>query len=504
MPTQSFLNLNPANLRQSFVLGLNRSPLALPQEIAGAIGGAQPPLIALALTGARSRFARPALAQTAEAIPEAARCIHADPRPVLPGQARRHLQKLLFKADIEAARIMTGAVLKRLAPLGLRLHPFDLPRLAVPLRSCGVLPGMAERAYLALAQTGAAAEDDPQGYLFHETISAENWQGFGKTARVRFLTELRSKDAAAGLALLQSRSAQDPAVLRSELVSALRTGLSAADQAFLEELANDRADSVRAAAARLLSLLPGTDAYGERLSRALSSFKMKPPKLLRRGPQVLFTPPGGPSPHAVQTETFALLENIAVEELAGRLDMTVEAFLEALPEGEDAVFSALLCTAISNGGTDVIRALAPRLSAKALDMLLTHLPESGALPWVQQVLLDRFMARLESGTYPRAFALAALHGRLSEPLPREMAERLLASASWRDYLAAFAEQDTGQRQADPESSVHTAMLMPAIAMPALLAAIDPLPPAVSRKAREFALLVLALSSPPSIPAPGER
>jgi hypothetical protein len=43
-----------------------------------------------------------------------------------------------------------------------------------------------------------------------------------------------------------------------------------------------------------------------------------------------------------------------------------------------------------------------------------------------------------------------------------------------------------------------------VSMPALLAAIEPLPPAVSRKAREFALFVLALSAPPSIPVSGER
>ena len=175
MSAQSFSNLNPGSLRQSFMLGLNRSPLALPEEIAQAIRArtpdAQPALTALALAGTRSRFARPAPAQAAEAIPEAARALHADPRPVLPAGARRHLQRLLIKADIETSRIVLGAALKRLAPLGMRLHPFDLPRLAMPLRSCGVLPGMAERAYLALTQTGAAAEDEPQEQLFHEAIS---------------------------------------------------------------------------------------------------------------------------------------------------------------------------------------------------------------------------------------------------------------------------------------------------------------------------------------------
>ena len=120
-------------------------------------------------------------------------------------------------------------------------------------------------------------------------------------------------------------------------------------------------------------------------------------------------------------------------------------------------------TAIASGSLEVLTALAPRLSSETLDTLLTYLPECGALPEVQQALLGRFMARLESGTYPRAFALAALHGRLSEPLPSEMAERLLASASWRDYLAALAEQEAGRRQADQPDGGRRQDAKPSIA-----------------------------------------
>ena len=101
---------------------------------------------------------------------------------------------------------------------------------------------------------------------------------------------------------------------------------------------------------------------------------------------------------------------------------------------------------------NVIAALVPRLSAEALDMLMIHMPDAGVLPKVREALIDRFLARLESEDYPRAFALAALHGRLSEPLPPELAQTLLASASWRDYLAAPAELETGQRKTDPNPS----------------------------------------------------
>ncbi len=506
MSVQSFSRLNPASLRQSFMLGLNRSPLALPEEAAQAIRAAPadvpPALAALALAGAHIRFARPAPAQAAEPVPEAARRLHADPRPVLPAKARRHLQRLLFKADIETARVMVGAVLKRLNPLGLRLHPFDLPRLAAPLKSCSVLPGVAERAYLALTQT--ASEDEPQEHLFHEVMTVENWRSFGKAARVRFLAELRAKDAAAGLALFQESFAQDPAALRSELVMALSTGLSAADLAFLEGLEKDRAESVRTVAARLLSLLPGTVSYNERLGRALASLQVKQAKTARGKTQIAFTRPTGASPQHSGIETYLLFENISAEALADSHGMTVDAFLEALPDGEEALLGALLRTAMTGSSAGVIAALVPRLSADALDMLMIHMPDSGAMPEVQRTLLGRFVTRLQSGNYPRSYAFAALLGRLAGPLPLEMAQALLASQSWRDYLAALAEPEVDRRKIDPESLMYTAMLLPAEIMRAFLAAIEPLPPAINRKAHEFAHFVLALPAPAQSPASDER
>jgi hypothetical protein len=506
MSVQSFSRLNAASLHQSFMLGLNRSPLALPQEAAEAIRAGSPDrppaLAALALAGAHIRFSRPSPAQAAEPVPEAARCLHGDPRPVLPGKARRHLQRLFFKADIETSRVIAGAVLKRLNPLGLRLHPFDLPRLAAPLKSCGVLPGVAERAYLALTQT--ASEDDPQEHLLDEVITAESWRSFGKAARLRFLAELRAKDAAAGLALLQESFAQDPAALRSELVLALSAGLSAADQAFLEGLEKDRAESVRTVAAKLLSLLPGTATYNERFSRAAACLQVKPAKGLRRKTQIVFTRPTGASHQATGAETYVLFENIAVHDLAARLDMTVEGFLEALPDGEEALLGALLRTAVASRTDDIIAALVPRLSAGAIDMLLIHLPDSCVLPEVQMTLLGRFVARLDKGGYPRAHAFAALLGRLAAPLPFEMAQGLLVSSGWRDYLAALAEPEIDRRKIDPDSLMYTAMLLPAESMRSVLAAIDPLPPAINRKAHEFAHFVLALPAPAHSPACDER
>jgi hypothetical protein len=513
MSQQSFSRLNLAALRQSFMLGLNRSPLALPEEAAQVIRlsvpNAQPALAALALAGTRHRFARPAPAPAG--VPETARLVHTDPRAILPPQARRHLLRVLLKADVETVRVTVGAALKRLAPLGLRLHPFDLPRVSAALRTCWVVPGMAERAYLALTQTDT--EDEPQPSLLCETITAQNWRSFGKAARRYFLRELRTKDPAAGLAALEACFVQESAAVRSELVRVLHTGLSAADRPFLEGLEKDRAESVRSAAGELLSLIPGTEGYEGRLNRAAAAFKMK------RGskPQIVFTRPGGATGgYILHAGVLSLLENIPAEALAARLGMTVEAFLEALPDGDQAMLAALLRTAMAAGSAGTIAALTPRLSADALDQLMLFMPdaagiqqtlldrfEASTMPVGQQILINQFVTRLnKSGAYPRSGPLAALTLSIGGPLPPAAAECLLASASWREYLVTLATEHNRQK-ADPDSLTYTALLMPAASTRSFLSAIEPLPPAINRKAHEFAHFVLALPAPAQSPS-GER
>ncbi|MGO9483030.1 MAG: DUF5691 domain-containing protein [Rhodomicrobium sp.] len=503
MSAQSFSSLNGASVRQSFMLGLNRNPLALPEEIAQAIRartpGAQPALTALALAGTRSRFARPAPAQAAEAIPEAARRLHADSRSILPAQARRLLNRLLVKADSELARLFVAAALKRLNACGLRLHPFDLPRLAVPLRTSGVPLGIAERASLELLRTGADEDEDAAGNLAYAVISAENWQSFGKTARARFLHDMRHTDPDGARALLEACFPREPAAVRSELLQTLRTGISGGDRAFLETCGGDRAESVRSAAALLLAKLPGTDAYQERLDRAKAYFTIKPARLPGSA-NVTFTPPGSAGRTARDPDIYKLLEDLPAAEVAARLNLAADAFLKALPASENAVRDAFIRTAFASGDMTTIGALLPQLGDERLDFLMGYLPGYGALPEARAALFDRFAARCESGTYARDYALRGVVESVDRPLPDAIAARLLASSGWRAFVSSLAEDENGRSKADPIELIYTAMLMPRGYMEQFLSAIEPLPPAVNRKARDFAHFVLALPAS----APDER
>ena len=164
---------------------------------------------------------------------------------------------------------------------------------------------------------------------------------------------------------------------------------------------------------------------------------------------------------------------------------------------------ALLRTAIASRSMDVIAALVPRLSGDALDMLMIHMPECRApCPRCGRLCLAVSWRGWKAEPIPAPSRLPHCTAASARPLPPELAERLLASAGWRDYLAALAEEETDQRKTDTESLMHTAMLLPAACMPAFLAAIEPLPPAINRKARDFAHFVLALPAP--APASDER
>ncbi|MFP5317996.1 MAG: DUF5691 domain-containing protein [Acidimicrobiia bacterium] len=74
--------------------------------------------------------------------------------------------------------------------------------------------------------------------------------------RVALLTSLREQDRPAAARLLRSTWKAEPAAERSALLAALEPALADDDEPFLEELLDDRAASVRAAAAQLLNRLP--------------------------------------------------------------------------------------------------------------------------------------------------------------------------------------------------------------------------------------------------------
>ncbi|WP_254667849.1 DUF5691 domain-containing protein [Streptomyces griseus] len=282
------------DLVTSALLGTDRRPPRTPglradgrQALPDAEDGPSALLDAAAVHTVRRRAAlRPAAGAD---VPPAA---PADTRPPLPAAARRRLAQLL--ADRSAppgggrrgtAPDLTELIPQWLATAGARgfrapaeLLPalLDTARARTDLRPQALafagprglwLAGLHPEWGFALRPSPGGARrpgtDDPEAVrrLWEEGLFAE---------RVALLGAVREQDPAAARALLASTWPAERAEDRLMFLDSLRTGLSGADEAFLEEALQDRSRNVRATAAELLSALPGSALARRMADRAVS------------------------------------------------------------------------------------------------------------------------------------------------------------------------------------------------------------------------------------------
>jgi hypothetical protein len=455
-------------LRQALLLGLARQPLAVPgslQALLASTPDRDPTLAALALAGQCWRFERPAVARAGDGVPEAARRLHEDVRPIVPDPVRRLLLRLANGVEKQIADAVVRTAARRVLRAGFRLHPFDLPRLIGHIKGDARCLGLAERAYLALAETPGKA-DTPS--LLHADITAENWTELPKGHRVAFLREQRREDPAAARALLQGVLKSETAAVRVDLLAALEVGLGADDLPFLESITSDRSEAVRDLAARLIANIPGTSAYAVRLAEAAQCFA-RPTSgvggiLSRVGlasASVVFTPPKPPGQH--QRATLSqVFDGFSVAEVAAAAGLTPDEVVAALPTGDDTVTTALFNRAVRDGD----------------EMTMV------------QLQLPRLDADRGSPAYPLHWL--ALH--LTGPVSEEAGTRLLDAAAWRAVLKARREATTPGAMKDDGTLIWTAAILPPRLLPAFQDAISTLPPIGTRSARDFSDLVLALDA----------
>ncbi|MEU5719531.1 DUF5691 domain-containing protein [Streptomyces sp. NPDC020403] len=268
----------------SALLGTDRRP---PRAAGIPADGPTALLDAAAVHTVRRRAAlRPAAGR---GVPPAA---PADPRPPLPAAARRRLAQLLADRSAPpgggrrgAAPDLTELIPQWLATAGARgfrapaeLLPalLDAARARTDLRPQALafagprglwLAGLNPEWRFALRPSSGGARrpdtDDPQAVhrLWEEGLFAE---------RVALLGAVRAQDPGAARALLASTWPAERAEDRLMFLDSLRTGLSGADEAFLEEALRDRSRNVRATAAELLSGLPGSALARRMADRATS------------------------------------------------------------------------------------------------------------------------------------------------------------------------------------------------------------------------------------------
>jgi len=125
----------------------------------------------------------------------------------------------------------------------------------------------------------------------------EVWQTGRRAERIGYLAALRGTDPAAARDLLRSGWASETGDDRAGLLPVLASGLSAADEEFLEMALDDRKAAVRAAALRLLARLPGSAWSGRATARAWPLLRLEgaaPDQML------VASLPSGPDPAAAR------------------------------------------------------------------------------------------------------------------------------------------------------------------------------------------------------------
>jgi hypothetical protein len=470
-----------AKLERSLLVGLARSPMPAP----AALGGAEAPTLAmLALLGQRKRFRQPPPPPSLTRQP----VLPPDPRPVVPDGARALLLQLLTGREANTWDLVARAVLDRLDDHGLRLHPFDLPKLGRYLKDMAGLRelGSSEAAWLALADSEAPRDPDPA----EEEISEETWTVFPKARRLAFLELVRRDDPAKGRRMIEAAFAGDPAAVRADMVRVLKVGASDADSDFLERALGDRAGSVKEAAREVLGRIPGTEPYLARQAAALDAIRRKKAGVFSAKPRLSFKTARKRDPALLTLDVCKALDGVRLADVAAHLALAVEDVLAAAAD-DHALFFALLRNAACEGRWDLVCAQAGRADADWETVIGAANEALLGLPRDERRAVSReILSRAGLGMARSHETLGWLYDALGGPLDEDLADMLMAGAGWRALISKLRKAEGNE----PELPIIAAVaaLIPRARSERFLAALEPLPREAQHRASLFHRFLAAL------------
>ena len=453
-------------------LGLSRQPLP-PLPGAEALDEAARALAALALLGQKARLA-PAVApgdQTdVSRLPD-------DPRPMLEPAAREVLLRLDRRLDLDGRSLLTPMILAAVANAGRRLHLFDLQALETLLRAGGKRLGVVERAWLGRSMPSADVAVD----------------------RVTAFAQARWADPAAARETLAVGLAAEPAKQRAELVVGMVIGLGPDDAAFLEACLNDRAQGVREAAAAVLSRLPGSAAYAERLAKARAALGVETKGLLRKTRHLTYKLPSD-SPRSADL----VFEGFGLAELTADLPFAAADLPEAAA-GAQAVLPLLARAALLDDDPRQAAAFLGRMTDAVWPIDLLHLPGDAQLlnPETRHAVLAASLTPEVVIATPRPGA--GLADFLDGPMRPDLVSRLIASPPWRGWLRSLSETSAANDKLDLDAILLPVMVaIPPSAARTVADALAVLPPARRPKTDAWLAFLAQLATAPSNPsAPSE-
>jgi len=382
-------------------------------------------LKALSLTGQALRFERPIGPQQFSVEPEIP-----DHRRVLPDPARRPLIRLL--TGKRATEDLALAVAWAFDRLKLRPHLFDLPRLDDFVHAHAESLG-ATAQYWARRQEDAEAP--PLDYFGPEALEDVTWSSAPLGRRVLFIEERRRQDAEAARTLLEAAWPRESADARVRLLMALQTGLTSADQGFLEGLNKDRAPRVRALAQRLLCRLSGTTADHPALRATMERIHRSETGLLRKRMVLTLELPATVKEHSVRSwirETFA---EVALDELGRGLGASELQIIEAAGKDQNLLLG-LAIMATQDRRIDLLAEIVREHFTDAWEQMSLSGPIDLS-DWTpeERVQWARVLVSPYGADPPLLYiAWSWLHRSLKGPMPEGLMDGVVRSPSWLSEL----------------------------------------------------------------------
>lgn len=465
--------VNPAIILEALMQGTARRPLepggVLGEGIAPGEPGTAPRLMAIAVQA--ELFGLP---QVPAAFDEVA--AQEDHRAIVPEAVRPMILRLVSGKGNPPDDAAALALALALDASGLRLHPFDLPRLDAFVRKHSEL---LEQAASGSAIKGAERAGD---WFAGDALDPANWTLATPARKAAFIAELRGSDPAGARALVEGQLPLEKADVRLRLIDALATGLSGDDRTFLEGLANDRAPTVKQAVTRLLARLPGTGAAAAQIEELVSRITEGKAGLLRKRVTLKLQLPAnlkGPAPIADWLATnFGAVSSTA---LAAAFGMSGEAMLEAAQD-DDKLVKGLAFAACAGREWSLLAEIARRHAPGIWTEFLQ--PGLAAFGVVSVAERSQWIASTMPGAAAPAalnpWVLTALHGAFAGPLPVAQARAILADALKASHPGA-------------DLFAAVAALMPAELLAEFRAALGRMPPELGARASLLADILISLN-----------
>jgi hypothetical protein len=247
------------------LLGTQRRPTEperLPDSVRPLVNGDDPERVLLAAAAALAGYRKAGRLPVRGATPLAAAA--EDERELVGPAARRRLVLLLFGDYGYLLPEWLGVVARK----GLRVPPEWLPALTDVARNRPELRGVVAAAAGGRGPWLAKLRPEWEFLADQPADDPRVWELGTLGQRLGWLTKTRASEPERARQAVAEVWSTEPAPVRTQLLEALRAGLSTADEEFLERALDDRAKDVRGLAAELLAELPNS-ALSQRMADRL-------------------------------------------------------------------------------------------------------------------------------------------------------------------------------------------------------------------------------------------